>query len=262
MTGKTDTPGCFIFLVIIVGLVFWQVSLVLIFIGIVIALLGALQNQTYGEHADKWSKLHNGSSCSYRGKYGFIERVSVDGNKVTLSVKPVCALLPGSLASSDSFSIKIVDGSFQHAMRQLFKQDSIEFLQGVSVELSAIESALKCHEQFQWCVKSMNSLVKMSDQINHALSVANGNPLLEPSIPAMENAKSRITEESFSITKAKEFAFETLKDLIDYLSVPEELRQPCVINELDITISIRDDDLKSSFNELLQFNNEYIKLLH
>ena len=133
---------------------------------------------------------------------------------------------------------------------------------GVSVELSAIESALKCHEQLEWCIESMKSLVMMSDQINHALSVADGNPLLEPSLPAMEKAKSKITEESFSITKAKEFAFETLKDLIDYLSVPEELRQPSVIKELNITISIRHDDLKSSFNELLQFNNEYIKLLH
>lgn len=261
MAAKTDASGCFIFLTIVVGLVFWQVSLVLIFIGLAIAFFGALQSKTYGEHADKWANLHNGSPCSYGGKYGFIEGVGVDGNKVTLSVKPVCALLPRSSISVDSFSTKIVDGSFQHAIRQLFKQNSIEFLQGVSVELSAIESALKCYEQLQWCVESMNSLVKMSDQINHALSVADGNPLLEPSIPAMESAKSRITNESFNIINAKEYALETLKDLIGYLSVPEDLRQPSVISELDITISIRDDDLKSSFNELLQFNNEYVKLL-
>ena len=262
MATKTDASGCFIFLTILVGLVFWQISLALLFLGIVIAFFGALQNQNHKEHADKWEKMHNGSPCAYEGKYGFIEGTRLDGNKIILSIKPVSSLLPGSSAASDSFSIKIVDGSFQHAMRQLFKQNSIEFLQGISVELSALESALKCQEQFHWCIESMNSLVKMSDQINHALSIAYGNSLLEPSIPSMESAKSRITDESFSIAKAKEYAFETLKDLIDYLSVPEELRQPSVISELDITISMRHDDLKSSFNELLQFNDEYVKLLH
>ena len=101
----------------------------------------------------------------------------------------------------------------------------------------------------------------MSDQIDRALSLAPGNPLLEPSVPAMKAAKARINDESFSIIEAKEFSIDTLKDLIDYLSVPEELRQPSGITELASTIAIRHDDLRSSFNELLEFNNEYVKLI-
>ena len=152
-------------------------------------------------------------------------------------------------------------GVFRQAMNQLFRQNSISFLQGVSVDLSAIQSALKCQEQLAWCNEYMTALVKMSDQIDRALSLAHGNPLLEPSVPAMEAAKARITDESCSLVEAKEFSFEALKDLIDYLSVPEELRQPSGITELASTIEIRHDDLRSSFDELLAFNNEYVKLL-
>ena len=78
----------------------------------------------------------------------------------------------------------------------------------------------------------------------------------------MEAAKARITDESFSITEAKEFSLDTLKDLIDYLSVPAELRQPSTLSDLDIMISVRHDDLRSSFNELIEFNNEYVELIN
>ena len=261
MANKTDASGCFVFLTIVVGLVFWQVSLILISISIIIAIVISLQNQGFSEYARKWEKIHVLSPCVYKGQYGFIEGVTVDGGHITMSIKPIRTLLPNSSISSDTFSTKISTGSFQHAMRQLFKQNSIEYLQGVSVELSAIESALKCHEQFIWCVESMNALVKMSDQIDRALSLAHGNPLLEPSVPAMEFAKAKITNESLSITKAKEFSLDTLKDLVDYLSVPEELRQLSEITELESVISIRHDNLRTSFNELLEFNNEYVKLI-
>ena len=226
MTSKNNTSGCLVILAIVFGLVFWQISLVLICFAIVIAAASYLQNQVHAEDANRWEKSHRASPCVYLGRYGFIDGVAVDGNRITLSIKPIRALLPGSSEASETFTSKIADGSFKHAMRQLFKINSISILEGVSVELSAIESALKCQEQFAWCVESMNALVKMSDQINRALSLASGNPLLEPSIPAMEAAKARITDESFSITEAKEFSLDTLKDLIDYLSVPEELRQP------------------------------------
>lgn len=262
MASKSSASGCFIFLTIIIGLVFWQVSLILIVIGIIVAFLGSLQSQGYSEYANKWGKIHIGNPCSYSGQYGLIENISVDGNKIIISIKPIRSLLPESALPLDTFSCKFVEGSFPKTIRKLLKTHIIVILQGVSVELSAVEAAIKCQEQFAWCVESMNSLVKMADQINRALSLAAGNPLLEPSIPAMENALARITDESFNITQAKEFSLETLKDLIDYLSVPEEFRQPSTMTELDNLILGRHDDLRDSFNELLEFNNEYIKLLH
>ena len=261
MANNTNAAGCFVILAVFIGLAFWQISLVLVCIAVVIALVAHLQDQAHLDDATKWTKSHYQMPCVYSGNYGFIEVVQAKGKKITLSIKPVRALVPGSSVPFDAFTIKISGVSFHQAMRQLFKQNSIEFLKGVSVELSAIQSALKCQEQFAWCVESMNALVKISDQIDRALSLAPGNPLLEPSVPAMEAAKARITDESFSIAEAKEFSFETLKDLIDYLSVPEDLRQPSGITELASAISIRHDDLRTSFDELLAFNNEYVKLI-
>ena len=260
MASQMDASGCFIFLTIVMGLVFWPVSLMLIFIGLIMSLIGFFQDQTYSEYASKWEKLHVSNPCAYSGKYGFISGVKTEGNSIKVFIRPVDDLLHPSPETVNTFSTKIVDGSFQHSMRQLFKQNSIEFLHGVSVELSAIEAALKCQQQLAWCVKAMNHLVKMSDQIDHALSFAIGNPLLEPSIPAMEIAKERITNESFRITQAREFSQETLNDIIEFLSVPEELRQVTGVSDLDTLISSRHDDLRSSFNELLEFNNEYVKL--
>ena len=261
MASNTNATGCFVILAIFIGLAFWQISLVLICIVAVIAAVGYLQGQNNLDNANRWLKSHRSWPCIYSGQYGFVDGVSVEGEKITLSIKPVRALLPSSSVPFDTFTIKITAGSFQHSIRLLFQQNSIEFLQGVSVELSAIQSALKCQEQLAWCFESMNALAKMSDQIDRALSLAPGNPLLEPSVPAMEAAKARINDESFSIIEAKEFSIDTLKDLIDYLSVPEELRQPSGITELASTIAIRHDDLRSSFNELLEFNNEYVKLI-
>ena len=231
MTATNNASGCFVIIAIIFGLVFWQISLVLICIAVIVASVAYLQDQVHLDDATKWTKSHYQWPCVYSGNYGFIEGVSAEGKKITLSIKPVRYLLPGSSGSFDTFTIKISDGSFHQAIRQLFRQNSISFLQGVSVELSAIQSALKCQEQLAWCNESMTALVKMSDQIDRALPLAHGNPLLEPSVPAMEAAKARITDESCSLVEAKEFSFEALKDLIDYLSVPEELRQPSGITD-------------------------------
>jgi len=261
MAAKAEGTGCFIFLAIIIGIVFWQFSLAIVFVGAIVFVFGTFQSQVYSDQAKNWGDMHALSPCIYGGKYGLIQNLSVEGYKVTISIQPIRALLPGSSEVSDTFTVKIIDGSLQSSIRQLFRLNSIQILQGVSVELSAIQSALKCQEQFHWCVESMASLVNMSDQINYALSVAAGNPLLEPSIPLMETAKSRITDESISITKAKEFSLKTLNDLIDYLSIPEEFRQPSTISELDTLITVRQNDLRSSFDQLIEFNNEYVKLI-
>ena len=159
MANKTDASGCFVFLTIVSDWFFGKYHL-FDFHFLIIAIVVSLQNQGFSEYARKWEKIHVLSPCVYKGQYGFIEGVTVDGGHITLSIKPIRTLLPNSSISSDTFSTKISTGSFQHAMRQLFKQNSIEYLQGVSVELSAIESALKCHEQFIWCVESMNALVR------------------------------------------------------------------------------------------------------
>jgi len=261
MAAKDQATGCFVILTVVFGLAFWPITLAIIFIASVAFAVGYFQNRIYVDEANKWLKSRRSWPCIYTGRYGLLDSIKVEAGKIKLSIKPVKALLPESSVPVDTFAVKITVGSFQHSIRLLLKQNSIEFLQGVSVELSAIESALKCQEQLTWCLDSMNALTKMCDQINRALSLAPGNPLLEPSVPALEAAKARITDESFRITEAKEYSLETLKDLIDYLSVPEELRQPSGITELASTIAIRHDDLRSSFDELLAFNNEYVKLI-
>ena len=261
MPAKTDAPQCFIFLTIIIGLVFWQISLVLAFVGIFIYTFNVYQSQFYSEYAEKWKKIYALSPCMYGNKYGLMQNLNVEGNKIILTIQPIRALLPGSSEASGTFTARIIDGSLPPSIRQLFKIHSIQILQGVSVELSAIQSALKCQDQFNWCVTSMASLASMSDQINYALSIATGNPLLEPSIPSMEIARARITDESCRITKAKGFSLKTLNDLIGYLSIPEELRQPSTLSGLDALITIRHEDLRSSFSELVEFNTEYVKLI-
>lgn len=261
MKNKEGANGCLVFLAIAFGLIFWQITIVLILSVILQAIIRNFQNQAYSEYATKWEKNHALTPCVYGGRYGFIKGVAVKGDKLTLSIKPIRSLLPNSTEAPDNYTIKIRGGSVNQSIRKLFKNNSIEFLYGVSVELSAIESALKCQEQLTWCIETMNALVKMSDQIDRGLSLAEGNPLLEPSIPAMTNAKAKITNESITINNAREFSLDTLKDLIDYLSVPAELRQLSEITELESLISLRHDDLQASYNELIEFNSEYIKLI-
>ena len=149
MASQMDASGCFIFLTIVMGLVFWPVSLMLIFVGLIVSLIGFFQDQTYSEYASKWEKLHVSNPCAYSGKYGFISGVKTEGNNIKLFIRPIDDLLHPLPEAVNAFSTKIVDGSFQHSMRQLFKQNSIEFFI-MFAELSA-RGSFECQQQLAWC---------------------------------------------------------------------------------------------------------------
>ena len=133
------------YFVILQGL-FLEVTIVLICITLIVATKLFLQGQVKVAEADRWLSSHRSWPYIYSGQYGFIDSISVNiglkGIKLILSIKPVKMLLPESSAHLDTFTINIAGGSYQQAMNQLFRQNSINFLQGVSVELSAIQSAL------------------------------------------------------------------------------------------------------------------------
>ncbi|MCB4411676.1 hypothetical protein FZZ92_07435 [Synechococcus sp. MU1611] len=257
--GLSNDFWLVVFICLLIAL--WPITLALGCAAAIILVLISISNGIHSGNARLWQKENSGKPCSYSGQFGFIERASHDGNKVTLSIMPIRALLPDSSPPLATYTTKFIEGSFQKTMNKLFKDNSIELLDGISVSLAAIESALKCQEHMIWCNRSLGSIGKMSKKVNQALQIADGNPLLEPSIPALEATKSRITSESSSLKKAKKFALETLSDLIEYLSVPEELRDPSMIGSLSDAIAIQNDELKKSFKELVEFNNEYIKLM-
>ena len=79
MTAKNSASGCYVILAIVVGLAFWQISLVLICVAIVVATVGYLQDQVNTDDANRWLKSHRLSPCIYSGEYGFVDGISVVG---------------------------------------------------------------------------------------------------------------------------------------------------------------------------------------
>ena len=98
MTASNNASGCLAILAIAFGLAFWQVTIVLICIAVAVATVGYLQGQVNLAEANRWLSSHRSWPCIYSGQYGFVDGVSVEGKKITLSIKPVRALLPSPSA--------------------------------------------------------------------------------------------------------------------------------------------------------------------
>ena len=82
MTANNNASGCLIVLAIFFGLVFWQVTIVLICIAVIIATVDYLQGQVNLDDANSWLKSHRSWPCIYSGQYGLVDGVSVEGKKL------------------------------------------------------------------------------------------------------------------------------------------------------------------------------------
>lgn len=261
MAQNKGSAGCLIAIGIFISLVFWQIALPLIVIFFLVVLFGTWQAQGKALLAKEWTRRNRKKPCQVFGDHGLIDGLKSDAENLTLLFRPIEKFYSGGELPQKSYSIKWINVSLDQTIDALFKLYSVSILKGVSVEKTSIETALHCESELAWCINSLAVLTKMSDQIERALVLSKGNRLLEPSIPNFLEIKKRITEEGAKIVKARDKTSQMLEDIVEYLSVPAELRQSVEIDAYGHEVSARYVELKSSFDFLVDFNDTYTRLL-
>ena len=252
--------GCLFFLALFFVCLWWQVFLPLIVIGSMLTYFYSLKTQSNASSAKDWLVRHNSQPCCISGMHGIIDGLLSDAEGLTLLVRPIEVYREGCNPIPKSYSAKWIGWSFNQTLGALFKEHSVSILRGVSVEKTSIEAALRCQSELTWCINSLIDLTKMLDQVERALVLSNGNRLLEPSVPKFLEIKKRIAEEGLKIVTARDETSQMLEDIVEYLSVPVELRQSTEIDVYGYEASARFIELKSSFNFLVDFNEAYINL--
>ena len=96
----------------------------------------------------------------------------------------------------------------------------------------------------------------MLEQVNKSIAISSGNPLLEPSIKGMLKAKADFEAQAQRIQDVKDHYSEMYENISEFLSVPSSLRTSKGIDLISEEFSITYNEIKSSFDYLVSYNNE------
>ncbi|MEB3166894.1 MAG: hypothetical protein VKO65_09540 [Cyanobacteriota bacterium] len=127
----------------------------------------------------------------------------------------------------------------------------------LAVEARATQAAIECLRETEWTAGALERLEELIRSTRRTLAKAAGNELLEPSIPQLQEALEAFSAEERKLREAGEDAGRMLGKLMDFLSVPEELR-PILNFDLDQLFDPqRLQSLERSFEEVVLINDTF-----
>ena len=100
----------------------------------------------------------------------------------------------------------------------------------------------------------------MLEQVDESIAISAGNPLLESSIDGMQKTQAELENQADRIQVVKDNCLEIYENISEFLSVPSSLRGS---GEIDLTakdVGNTYNEIKSSFDYLVSFNKEYLRL--
>ena len=92
------------------------------------------------------------------------------------------------------------------------------------------------------------------------LDKSKDNPLLEHAIPSLKKALKTFRSEDQKIRLNQEATSRILKQLADFLSVPETLRPVLSVDLSDWNPELRLQELEESFKDVILLNDTFIEL--
>ena len=125
------------------------------------------------------------------------------------------------------------------------------------VEAKATKVSIECLRGVKWSNEKLWELKKILPPLEQTLAKAQGNELLEPSIPKLEKALRDFSREASKLRNARDSFLLKLYKIHDFLSVPADLKP---IFELDVDSLLDHEDftkLEQSFEEVVQLNDVY-----
>ena len=148
----------------------------------------------------------------------------------------------------------------QQSVSLLLTRQAIQFISPVAVETTALKTALHCLEELRWCNKARIDLDAMQQAALSTLDKSKDNPLLEHAIPSLKKALKTFRSEDQKIRLNQEATTRILKQLADFLSVPETLRPVLSVDLSHWNPESRLQELEESFNDVILLNDAFIEL--
>jgi hypothetical protein len=206
--------------------------------------------------------------CRVRDHFGVIQSLSVAGDLATPGIEIRCRIVAGS---GDQLEAKEECISFSpptqpqqlrsvSGITHWVKTGGITLLEDLSVEAKAARAAMECLRERAWSKNGLGKMEEIKTSVIHTLAKAEGNELLESSIPQLQEALRTFEAEHAKLQLAHDSADEMLRKLHDFLSVPDDIR-PILNFDLDqLYDPQRFADLKQSFSEVVLLNDTFREL--
>ncbi|MFM7550260.1 MAG: hypothetical protein ACKO8I_15620, partial [Cyanobacteriota bacterium] len=143
---------------------------------------------------------------------------------------------------------------------RFLQANGITMVGNLAVEARATRAALECLREVAWTRAALDTLRQLHQAAAQTLAKAQGNELLEPSIPQLEEALSAFETEAAKLQVALAESRGMVRKLHDFLQVPEGIR-PILSFDLDPVFDpARLKQLEQSFDEVVLLNDAFREL--
>ena len=263
--NKRIVLGLLICLPVLLAL--WPLTLAAGLIAFGLRTLRNHQDLMLQEDVSAWLARRKGFVCRYGNHHGLIEALTLRGTissrELVLNLKlleadgsgasfiPLEVPLPGAASPRQAWATEL--------NRQLRSLD-VELVNAMAVEHQAVHAAEAWFKELIWTREALSTLKQMEADLLQTLKLAPGNDLLEPGIPQLEEAQQRLISERQQLTAALNEALNMLRQLVDFLSVPQSVRGLLNFDPQRLHDPGRLEELRRSFHDLVMLNDIFREL--
>ena len=273
LSGNGAGCGCLLALIALVFLfAYWPLFLVLgLLFLIVVAVTSAVMEQNkrqLKELVELASRRVRNDPCQVQKCYGVIHSISLAGDLATPRLDIRCWVLvdnDGQLEGEDRCISLSPPAERQqlrtgNGIRRWLTAGGITQLEDLSVEAKATRAAMDCLRERAWTQDALTKLKELKGSVIATLAKAEGNELLEPAIPQLQEALRVFKAEQTKLRQATSSSNEMLRKLHDFLSVPEAIRSILNFDLDQLYDPSRFAELEQSFSELVVLNETFHEL--
>lgn len=257
--------GCGTLLVLVaigVGLTYWPVFLLLGLLVLIFAVVSASLMEANRKKLKPLVEIADRrvrhEACRVRERFGVVEAISLSADLATPGIDIRCRTIADEydqlLAQNVQISLSPPADAKQlgatSGIKRWLDAGGIRLLEDLSVEAKATQAAIQCLREQAWAQEALGKLEGIKVSLVDTLAKAEGNELLEASIPQLQKALRTFEAEEKKLQQARHSATEMVRKLHDFLSVPEAIR-PILSFDLDqLYDPQRFSELEQSFSEV------------
>mgnify|MGYP006284352669 CR=1 FL=1 len=265
--GET-AAGCALAIVVL-SLVFWPVVLtvlgVVVALGLVVWLASAHRFGQLNTICETAQRRFGGDVCLVDGRYGVVSQIELQGDAAQPKLAVVLDLIhdgaDGAYLKTNAKRLSppaALGGLRTNAgVSRFLEANGIVMVGDLAVEAKATRAALECLREVAWAHDALDKIQELRGSAEATLAKAEGNELLEPAIPQLQEALSAFEGEERKLQEALNDSRTLLRKLHDFLGVPEGIR-PILTFDLDSLYDPqRLTDLEQSFEEVVLLNDAF-----
>ena len=239
----------------------WPLTLMAVVIGL--CRWGPHHQGVLASEISAWNQRHSGAVVCVRERHGLIRELVLnpaEHSSQTVLCLQVNLLEPRGRAfalTEQAFQLgpwHRTATPFRTQLRGLMKSADVALVNEIAVEAQALRNLNQWLEEIAWSDQALETLERMDHEAEDAIRVAYGNPLLEQSIPQLQQAQQRYRSERSTLLVAANEARTTVRHLGDFLCIPASARRIIQFDSMPISNRSRFRELRQSFNDVVLLN--------